>query len=174
MSSPVLFGGHKNAGFFVHALNAYYGGVPGESGINALQTANIDKFSDDDIANYAHFSLIIPVLDEWRAYSEVEFPAILRPSIISAINDKRCTLLFDYSNEAGTSKIVKSLSELLKKIGIDNPSECWLICQNRFLGQGGSEYIRVIHFDFFILAGVVASASGLSKTVKSSDRKSVV
>lgn len=169
MERVVFFGGHSDAGFFVHSVNTYYQGVDVDGSKVKLKPRNIEVIDDDEIRALGRFSLIVPVLDEWRLAEPGHLQNLFRPAIVDAINGQSCKLLLDFSNESGTKDMLKKLTDLLKTFGIKSPSGCWLLCQNRSIcGASGHGLITAVPYDFFLLAGVFASRQVLSAGVMQS------
>lgn len=161
MVHTVYHGGHTDAGFFIHAINTYYCGDAAK-GINAsIKTRDVITCSDLEIDSAQFIPLFIPVLDEWRLKDADIIHKVLRGPVVRAVNEGRCRIFFDFSNEAGTETLLELLCDILKDAGVDRLNSAWLICQNRMLTRNSSQLVQPILFDFFLLAGVSAAVKSI-------------
>lgn len=167
MNLEVLYGSHRDPGFFVHALNTFFGGIPVFSEkLQRLEPKNVDDLSDADITLIGDFLLIVPVLNEAKFLAEGKLSLVLRPSVVSAINKGRCRLLIDYSNESGSYSLVHHINRILLSSGVNDFSRCILLCQNRLLKTQESLSIKIFFFDFFVLAAAWIAKRELSLDIK--------
>lgn len=146
---PRLFHGPDELpGPFVHAINAIYGGMPKAKGREKVSSQHINRISDEDIRKLDSFALII-------AIKGLKPPTIaLRETVVRAINERRCRLVFDFSNEAGNGDLVRKLTVYLKEHGVHYLHDVFLLCQNRDLCALKSAAISIIPFDRTVLFGV--------------------
>lgn len=169
MEISVFHAGHTDAGFFVHAVNTYYKGLALDLGSETvIRSRPIDLLSYDDIESLKSFVLIVPLHNLVRIMHDMSLSeGLLSPAIVSAINEERCRLIFDFSNESGTSMLLDEITKQLSRKGVLDPAKCWIICQNRLFERSSPGRISVAHFDFFILAAVNEARKILSPDVHS-------
>ena len=169
MEISVFHAGHTDAGFFVHAINSYYKGLALDLGRETvIESRAIDLLSYGDIESLGFFVLMVPLLNPGRITHDTKLSeSLLSPAIVSAINEERCRLIFDFSNESGTSILLDEVTRQLSGKGVLDPAKCWIICQNRLFERSSPGRISVAHFDFFILAAVNEARKILSPEVHS-------
>jgi hypothetical protein len=169
MEISVFHAGHTDAGFFVHAINSYYKGLALDLGRETvIKSRAIDLLSYGDIESLGFFVLMVPLLNPGRITHDTKLSeSLLSPAIVNAINEERCRLIFDFSNESGTSMLLDEVTRQLSGKGVLDPAKCWIICQNRLFERTSPGRISVAHFDFFILAAVNEARKILSPDVHS-------
>jgi hypothetical protein len=149
----IFYAAHRDAGFFIHSINQFYGGVHSPSSPTRLYCHSIDSISDDIIALLSCFCIILPLQDASRA-NDKAFNFLTRSSLINAINEQRCKLVIDFSNETCGIQLFEQLNSLLISYGIMDTSHCAILSQNRQLGhfQSSHNILKPFSFDFFPLA----------------------
>ena len=130
MSTKLYHAYTKEPGFFVHSINSIYGGLPCHNGTRQkMKSYQLESAASEEINSLDKFCLIIPV----RQGIIGALSSILSQAVVKAIDEKRCVLAFDFSNEAGNILQRDELSESLSAFGIKNLEGCWLLCQNRLI-----------------------------------------
>ncbi|MFY8149362.1 MAG: hypothetical protein ACOVNL_09120 [Prochlorococcaceae cyanobacterium] len=159
----VFYAAHRDAGFFIYSLNQFYGGVLTQESSVRIRTCNIDTISDDDIDSLSAFSLVIPLQDAHRA-NRATFSCLTRESLVNALNDLRCTLVIDFSNESCDLALLGKLNSLLIDFGVRQPCECGLLSQNRktTMTSEVNGILKPFIFDFFPLATITSIFKAVS------------
>lgn len=164
MMNKIFFDAHTDAGFFIHAIYSIYGNRRGAEPLFSLGYPEpLSQQNDDTIESCEQFVVFMPILNESRVTSGELQRHELRPSIVRAVNEKRCVLIFDYSNESGNQDLVDNISRWLLSSSVIRPSDCLLLCQNRLLSSTTSHRLSILHFDFFVLEAIHSANSLISR-----------
>jgi hypothetical protein len=162
--NKIFFDAHTDAGFFIQALYSFFANRQGaEALFSTGYPEPLSLQNDDALESCERFIVFMPILHESRVMSGELQQLGLRPSIVRAINEKRCVLIFDYCNESGNQDLIDNISRWLLSISVINPSDCLLLCQNRLLSSTTSNSLSILHFDFFILEAIHTVNSLISR-----------
>jgi len=163
--NKIFYDAHSDAGFFIQSLFTVYGSYLGADPFffPSVYPAPLTLQHDDTLDSCRKFVVILPILHESRVSSGEFLLHGLRPSIVRAINEQRCVLIFDYSNESGNQDLVDSISSWLLSNLVMKPSDCLLLCQNRLLISTAPNRVSVLPFDFFVLEGIHSVKSIISR-----------
>ena len=118
-----------------------------------MKSYQLESAASEEINSLDKFCIVIPV----RQGIIGALSSILSQAVVKAIDEKRCFLAFDISNEGGTILLRDELSESLSAFGIKNLEGCWLLCQNRLIPSIEAGKISTAYYDSFILAGIHAA-----------------
>ena len=148
----VYYAAHRDAGCFIHSINRVYGGILSSVSPTRVLCKNIASISDDEVGLLATFCIIVPLQDASKATIEV-FSFLARESLINAINEKRCKLAIDFSNESCSLQLYERLNSILVSYGVINTSHCAILSQNRLLERmkDTKAFLKPFSFDFFPL-----------------------
>lgn len=160
----IFYAAHRDPGFFIHSINQFYGGVRSSGSPTRLHSVSIDNVSDDEIELLTSFCILIPLQDASRANDSV-FNFLTRSSLIHAINEQRCKLVIDFSNESCNTHLYEQLNSLLASYGVSDTSHCAILSQNRQLTQlySSEDLLKPFSFDFFPLATLCALRQSISQ-----------
>jgi hypothetical protein len=150
---PVLFAGHTEPGFCIHALGMLSAGLDDAWPLPACLPCHEALAGVQ--ASGRPFSLLLPLLsgldDPPRRAELLAALAAVAPDV----DCDRCRVFFDFSNEAGHPDLVGQIVALATEAGIHRLGNLTLICQNRRLDRADLP-IRHACFDFFLVAGWTA------------------
>lgn len=147
-------------GHFIHALNHLL--IPRTAGIQLgrFQSEPLSSLLDDEIDSLSQLTVVLPITRETSRSLE----PLNRMSVVNAVNDGRCKLVLDQSNEGGSTEFAELISSKLLHAGIRDASRCLLICQNRLCLPGkSSKYVSIANFDRTLLRGICAANSLLTE-----------
>ncbi len=150
---PVLFAGHTEPGFCIHALGMLSAGLDDAWPLPACLPCHEALAGIQ--ASGRPFSLLLPLLSGLDDPSRrAELLAALA-AVAPDVDRDRCRVFFDFSNEAGHPDLVGQIVALATEAGIHRLGNLTLICQNRRLDHADLP-IRHACFDFFLVAGWTA------------------
>lgn len=160
----IYYASHRDAGCFVYSINQFYGGVRTRGEPYRIQAKSISTLSDDKISDLSSFSIIVPLQDASRANSST-FDFLAKTGIAEAINQQRCKLVIDYSNESCTLQLFQHLSSILQGYGIRGVGQCSILSQNRKLMHQDFSTLLLTPFifDFFPLAAISQIRKSISE-----------
>jgi hypothetical protein len=150
---PVLFAGHTEPGFCIHALGMLSAGLDDAWPLPACLPCHEALAGIQ--ASGRPFSLLLPLLSGLDDPSRrAELLAALA-AVAPDVDRDRSRVFFDFSNEAGHPDLVGQIVALATEAGIHRLGNLTLICQNRRLDHADLP-IRHACFDFFLVAGWTA------------------
>lgn len=149
-AAPVLFAGHTEPGFFIHALHTV------STGLHDAWPIPVCLPSREALAGVCQtgrpFSLLLPLLSGLDdAPRRAELLATLA-AVAGDVDSGQCHVFFDFCNEAGHPLLVDAVVALATEAGIQRPGNLTLVCQNRALDRGPLP-IRHAVFDAFLVYG---------------------
>jgi hypothetical protein len=162
LGQNAYFAAHSDAGCFIHSINQVYGGIKSTGSPTRVPCKSLSTLTTEEIAFLAKFCIIVPLQNASKATIDT-FSFLAREGLVNAINEKRCKLAIDFSNESCSLHLYDRLNSILESYGVINTSHCAILSQNRQLNelQTSKAILKPFCFDFFPLA----TLSYLRKTV---------
>lgn len=124
--------------------------------LTAPETTNVfeDSGNTSELLRRGVASLIVPLGSATSLYDGT-FLRVFNPSVLEALEARRCRIFIDFSNEGMLDADVKQLTRLIGDAGIRYRHGVVLICQNRCLD---SQHLAFRHFtyDYFPVMAVMA------------------